>query len=458
MSDPFDAVRNMQPTQPADTSDPFAAVRAMPAAPASASISDTPAVEPSLFNAVKGTGEAALAVGASGLKAINSAANDILPGDSKAAQADIDKDPVLNYRGGPEAQPILNALRNITAPISAIGGAIHQGISDIAGPRAADVAGDVATLLPGARGVSSLWKPSGAIEAGHPLTAAAEAENERLGSIQDRGEQLGLDLPEGGTQARHAAAAATNQPIANAAIREELNLPENSPLSPQMLQAARDQYTGPAYQAVRDIPQIPLPKDYLGDIDNFDSINKKYRPPVSGTISGEDAVDMSRYLRNKANKYFSAAKGNPDYEDIGQAHWDAAQAVEDAVKTHLDTTEQGQLGQDWDNARVYAAKTYSVQSALDGAGNVKVPALKAQLMKGKPLSGDLETLANLGAQYPEAFTTTRITQPGPGLIRRGAAALAPVAGAGVGGWLGGGYGATGGALAGQKVGEKILGQ
>lgn len=417
-------------------------------------------VTPTWLNAAKGVGEAALAVGAGGLKAITSAANDILPGTAgRAAVAkEIATDPILNYQGGPEAKPILDTLSNVTRPIAKIGSAIHQGISDIASPRIADVAADVATLAPGTRGTFSKLEPATTIESGHPLSAPAEAESARLSGFKSRGEQLGLDLPESGTEARYAEAAMNNRPVVNAAIRSELQLPKNAPLSPQMLEAARNQYTAPAYQAVRDIPKIPLPKDYLGDIEGFESIPEKYRPPVSGSISGEQAVDMSRYLRNKANKYFAAAKGNPEYEDIGQTHWDAAQAVEDAVKSHLEASGSGDLAKNWDAARVYAAKTYSVQNALDGAGNVRVPALKAQLIKGKPLSGDLETLANLGAQNPEALRTTRITMPKAGPLRRAAAYTLPVATSAAGAFVGGAPGAAAGDIVGKSLANRVLNQ
>lgn len=106
----------------------------------------------------KGMGEAALATGAATLKAINHAANDILPdwGGSKAAvEKEIATDPIFNYRGGPEAQPYLDALSTVMTPVTWAGKKIHQGIAAVAGDRAADVAGDVATLLPAARGLVS---------------------------------------------------------------------------------------------------------------------------------------------------------------------------------------------------------------------------------------------------------------------------------------------------------------
>jgi hypothetical protein len=460
-TDVFDEVRGQAspPSDAAPADDVFNEVRKSAAPPAAKA---DPEVPSTWWNAIKGVGKAGLALGSGALRGVSSAANDLLPnwgGTREELATKIAGDPILNYSGGPEAQPILKALQKITAPVSAVGSAIHQGISDVTSPRTADVVSDVATLLPAARGWRGELGAAGAVEEGHPLTAAAQAESSRIGGFTARGQKLGMDLPEGGTAERHAEAAVTNRPIVNSTIRNELQLPANAPLSPQMLDSARTQYSAPAYQAVRDIQKIPLNKAYesaIGNIDNYDSIPLKYRPPTSGSMTGSEAVDFSRYLRNKANKYFAAAKGNPQYEDIGQAHWDAAQAVEDAVKDHLESTGKGQMASDWDKARVYAAKTYSVENALDGAGNVKVTDLKRQLLKGKPLSGDLETLANLGAQYPEAFRTTRVTMPQAGPIRRATAAAAPVVGAGVGGWLGGPLGGAAGTAVGQNVGERIL--
>lgn len=104
----------------------------------------------------KGLGEAALATGAGALKGISSAANDILPdwGGTRATLEDrISQDPILNYRGGPEAQPYLQGVSTLLTPVSYVARKAHEAIADIAGPRAADIAGDVMTLSPAARGM-----------------------------------------------------------------------------------------------------------------------------------------------------------------------------------------------------------------------------------------------------------------------------------------------------------------
>ena len=144
-SDVFDEVRNAAPqAAPDDSSDVFAEVRNAKAAPVASTGPAAPGPPSTWMSAAKGVGEAGLAVGAGTLKAITSAANNIIPGKTQQQMQDeINKDPILNYKGGPEAQPILSALQKITAPISAVGSAIHQGISDATSPRTADVVGDV---------------------------------------------------------------------------------------------------------------------------------------------------------------------------------------------------------------------------------------------------------------------------------------------------------------------------
>lgn len=102
-----------------------------------------------------GMGEAALATGASALKGISHAANDIFPdwGGSKAAtEKEISTDPILNYRGGPEAQQYLQGVKTLMTPVTWTGNKIKQGIAGVFGDRAADIAGDIATLVPAARG------------------------------------------------------------------------------------------------------------------------------------------------------------------------------------------------------------------------------------------------------------------------------------------------------------------
>jgi hypothetical protein len=319
-------------------------------------------------------------------------------------------------------------------------------------PQALEAAGTVASagsLVKGG-GVSTEAEEA----APHPLQGVADAESARISQAVQRGRAAGMDLPD--------RQISPTQGAANQIVRQEFDMPDGAPITPKMLDAVRQENYAPGYQAVERIPKVQLGSAYEDDIGNVDlsAIKDKYQPPPGGSITGARAVELSKYLREKASAYFQ--EGTVDGTEKGQAHWDAAQAVEDAVERRLKATGQAQTATDWDNARVGYAKTYSVQSALDGAGNVVVPKLKSQLIRGKPLSGGLEDLATMGAVNPEAFRAAP-QRPTPSLFRRAAAQAAPVAGAAAGGWLGGqlgvpGLGATGGAALGQNVGEQLLGR
>lgn len=316
--------------------------------------------------------------------------------------------------------------------------------------------------------MSQPFRPQGpepiySLDEPHPLAEAAKQEGARLEGMRQRATAAGFDLPEGGTGARHAKAAAVNQPLANEATRQELMLPDEAPLTPQLLDKARSHYASPAYKAIEQESAVKLGDVYKSEMDSLGDIpaefSEKLKPPAPGaSISGKEAVNLSRKFRFRANQYDKQAmlSGSPEASDLAELHRGAAEAIEEAVKQHLDSSGKGQLAQDWDNARVYVAKTYSVQNALDGAGNVRVTDLKRQLLKNRPLSGNLEMLANLGAQYPEAFKLTQLSGPKPSLTRRAAAAVIPHATTAAGAGLGSAIGFPGaGAVAGRAVGESL---
>ena len=318
---------------------------------------------------------------------------------------------------------------------------------------------DVAMSVLGFRGgrpgatADSATEAAATSNAPHPLQGVADAETARMRASVQAGREAGIDLPE--------RTLSPNQQGANAIVQRDLNLPPNSPITPAVLDAARQKFGAPAYEAVSKVPEVKLGSAYEDAIGNVDTslIKEGFRPPTGGSLSGDRAVELSKYLREKATDYFQ--EGTVEGNEKGQAHWDAAQAVEDAVERRLKATGQGKLSADWDNARTYYAKTYSVQSALDGAGNVVAPKLKTQLIKGKPLSGGLQDLATMAATNPEAFKATPMAPPRPGVIRRGAAAVIPPI-ATLGGSLAGGLvghpsaGAVLGENAGVRIANRVL--
>lgn len=303
----------------------------------------------------------------------------------------------------------------------------------------------------------------------HPLAAATKAETQRITGFKARADQLGLDLPETGSRDRLAQASSTNTPVVSDIVRNDLQLHPQSPVTPNMLErkgGAFDTYVTPKFNAVRNDPISPtLDDEYAikqaallkGTRAKF---NPDLTPPIGDKVSGADAVQYSQDARTEARFLYKKAEGPMGTTtDLKQAdlYKQSAENLEDAIARHYERNGQPQVGADWTAARNYAAKANDYIDAMDGAGNVNPAVLSKKLLRqGKPLSGDQEMLAEMGARYPEALKITRETAPSrPGFIRRGVAGAAPVIGAGIGGAMGP-WGAAGGAAIGESVGQRIL--
>jgi hypothetical protein len=301
----------------------------------------------------------------------------------------------------------------------------------------------------------------------NPLSGAAEIERQRLMDIRARGTAAGLDMPEGGTPARFAQASATNTPIANTIIRRNFGLPDDAPLTPEMLEAVRDHVAQKTYGPVRSEPDIGLSQAARQSIDNLpDIIRNKLKfqgqaleDATPETVSGDDAVSMSQRLRAVAKTYDKAfnRSGNPEAGSLADMAHEAVDQLESSVRDHFASSGRESIADNWEMGRRVIAQTHDVEATLDGAGNANL----AQLRKRPYLSGPLDDLANLAGRYPEAFKTTRMAAPSPGLARRAAAAVAPWAGTAAGA-AGGSMmgmptvGAIGGRIAGERLAERIL--
>ncbi len=114
----------------------------------------------------------------------------------------------------------------------------------------------------------------------------------------------------------------------------------------------------------------------------------------SPSFDAESAMAKISTLRSDADAAYGA--GN---KQLGGALKSGANALEDAIETHL--TQLGapaaDMLQNFRDARKLIAKTYSVEQALNqSTGNVSAKNLGKQLAKGRPLSGELETIGTMG--------------------------------------------------------------
>jgi hypothetical protein len=208
------------------------------------------------------------------------------------------------------------------------------------------------------------------------------------------------------------AAATRNQSVTNRLAKQAVGAADDVQLSPEALKAIRDE-AGKAYQAVASSGTITPGPRYAQALDAIvadakqaakdfpgskpSSLVSEVEALRSGQFDAASAVAKIRTLREDA----SAAYAQGD-KALGKGLKDGAKALEEAIEEHLKTAGPELLKQ-FRDARQLIAKTYSVEGAMNKAtGDVSAPALAAMLKRGKPLSGELQQIAEVGAAFPKA--------------------------------------------------------
>jgi len=212
-------------------------------------------------------------------------------------------------------------------------------------------------------------------------------------------------------------ASARNQEITNRLTAKSLGLPEDTVITPQVLTSLRNT-AGQAYDQLGNIGVIMPNKSYYDQLDNIkkpfvatqQSFPNQAPSPVINLINSlkseffdsSAAVEKIRQLRTQADDAFRT--GNTD---IGRAAKQAANALENAIEDHLTTTKQTDLLGKFRDARQLIAKTYTVEKAANQTtGTIDAKKLAAQLQKGKPLSGELKSVAQFSQAFPKASQAT----------------------------------------------------
>jgi hypothetical protein len=208
-------------------------------------------------------------------------------------------------------------------------------------------------------------------------------------------------------------ASAANQGITNRLAAESLGLPGDTKLTADVLRSVRDA-AGQAYQAVGNAGTITPGAKYMQALDDIAAPhikamqgfpNAKASPVLdlveslkSPAFDAGSAVAKIKELRSAADDAFRT--GNTD---IGRAAKKASGALEDALEDHLQAIGQPDALKAFRDARTTIAKTYTVEKALNqSSGTVEAKKLAAQLQKGKPLSGELRSIAEFAARFPKA--------------------------------------------------------
>jgi hypothetical protein len=212
-------------------------------------------------------------------------------------------------------------------------------------------------------------------------------------------------------------ASARNQQITNELAAKSLGLPKDTPITPEVITSLRTK-AGEAYTNLGLSGQVIADKSYTKALDD---IAKPYVTALQGfpdappspvinlvqslkspSFDASSAVEKIKQLRTSADDAFRT--GN---SDIGRASKKAADAIENALQTHLSKTGQTDLLNKFKDARQIIAKTYSIEKAANTTtGTIDAKKLAAQLQRGKPLSGELKSIAQFSQAFPKASQAT----------------------------------------------------
>ena len=209
-------------------------------------------------------------------------------------------------------------------------------------------------------------------------------------------------------------ASARNQNTTNALARKALGMADDAPLTADALQAFRNNAASTGYAPIRQAGEVAADANYVKALDNIASQYQGAARSFPGAAKNQvmdmvdglrqakfdagDALDMVKVLRESADKAFRAGDSG-----LGKANKAAASALEDQIERHLKAAGDDAAMAAFRKARQDIAKSYTVQKAVNpGSGDVSAPALARELQKGKPLSGDLKTIAEIANAFPKA--------------------------------------------------------
>lgn len=218
-----------------------------------------------------------------------------------------------------------------------------------------------------------------------------------------------------------------NQEIHDNLGRKALGVSPNTPLNEDTIHMVRGEANA-VYNKIRGIDQpFPLDRQYERGVQSlnneFAALEEKMpgltkSPEVDELkkllisdkamkegLTPNEAIDLTRLLRQKATANFKAANGpggNPEKLALAQAQRDAANVVEDLISRNLDRLGKKKLYEDWVDARKRLAITHDVESALNpDTGHIDAKAIASLARSGRPLSGPLEKVAKFARAFPK---------------------------------------------------------
>lgn len=230
----------------------------------------------------------------------------------------------------------------------------------------------------------------------------------------------------GGKAALGQEAAIRNQRVTNRLAKEALGVPENVDITERVLTDIRREASQPYEQIGQMAGRARADLDALlastASASAHQTAANRAVPAVAdrirslSTIASAD-IGALRDARFRANQNFRHYERSADPDALSAAR--TAQAEADALENAIEqaAVESGTpaLVESLRAGRTRIAKSYDVERALNlGDANVSAPVIGRALDKGKPLTGELETIGNFAETFP-SFVREGSKVPTPGV-------------------------------------------
>jgi hypothetical protein len=213
-----------------------------------------------------------------------------------------------------------------------------------------------------------------------------------------------------------------NQSNTNNLVRQALGIEEGAQLTPELMKAVRSK-AAESYDSLRayDKP-LKATEDFHKAIDTIgnttEAIAVKFPDLVKSSkelqilkdslkvesMTANEAIELSKILREKASDHLSPMASG-ESKALGRAYRSANNAIESMIEANLKEAGNPELLHNFQNSRQVMAKSYTVEKALNEAGNVDANKLAASLKKGTPLSGELKFVAETAGKFGKAMKT-----------------------------------------------------
>lgn len=334
----------------------------------------------------------------------------------------------------PEAGYIKSVAEQVPGAIASPGAALYRGASAVGSGLGAEAAGDltgndpygrvIGALLGGIGGSSLAGRLAPSLRQSVKLTPAQESDIR----LMDQGYKL---IPSqanpstvnrlleglGGKYRTAQEMSVANQEITDNLARQAAGIPPDFPITKETLQTVRDK-AGQSYQAIKDI-QEPMRADgrFVQDVAALGDRARAINAEFPGTIDTKDidaiqsalsrneysfsgVMDYIKRLREEAST-LNQDYGNVRAKDSAALKKSTASLLEDFIDRNLADLQMPDLLKDFREARTLIAKTHDIEDALTPNWNVSEKGMFRTSQK-KPLTGELETIAEMGGRYPKA--------------------------------------------------------